>query len=78
MSIISQYGIDCLDKLAKEYNCEVLLPPVNGSYNVFLYLYNTLGKAELQKNLFYMGFSFDSRTINNKSYIEIKGMSQRK
>ena len=78
MSILSQYGIDCLDKLAKEYHCQVLLPPVNGSYNVFLDLYNLLDKAELQKNLFYMGFSFASRKINNRSYIEIKGRDGRK
>ena len=73
MNILNQYEIDSLDKLAEEYNCQVLMPPVNGSYNIFLDICGPLDIIGLHKSLFYRGFSFSSKMINDKSYIEIKG-----
>ena len=73
MQVPSQGDIDTLDRIASHYHCELLLPPVNNSKNIFIALRHGADLENISLALLYEGFSFLCKTINNKSYYEILG-----
>lgn len=74
MNFLEQEDIDLLDDWASIYDYEVLLPPVYESKHICLLPKETTDFTHLFEALFYEGFSFVVKAIEDKTYIEILGI----
>jgi len=74
MSALTQNQINTMDDLATCYHCEVLMPPVMGSNNIFLHLENDTHRYTLGTDLISAGFIIVLRRKDNKLFYEILGV----
>ena len=65
--------IECLSKLGDKCNCEMCLPPFNGTNHIFYYLNEFSNYNILNFWLTSSGYTFEFVKIDDKEYIEVTG-----
>ena len=74
MQILSQTDIEQLEGIANKFQCELLLPPIHGSLNIFLVIDDCSDLDYLSNLLISGGFSFLCKIIDGKKCLEMIGV----